>query len=145
MDYSRILTAMNPKLLFSGRFDRYYRWAACAVVAAFLVCLYVLYCYYLTLMGRTTALQHVGLRIILGAIGAVGALSGILLSKVMWTYYRQGDATSNASKRFWFFIMTFVSLYGCAAYYFLVYERVRAETELVGKPDKSSPRTPLLR
>jgi nitrate/nitrite transporter NarK len=114
------LFATNDEAMFSGRLDRYYRWAAWAVVTVFFDCLYVLYCSYLTLIGRTTPLEHLSVRIILGTIGAIGALGGILLSKAMWAYWRQ-DRASNASNRFWFFIMTFVPLFGCAAYYFFVY------------------------
>src|SRR4051812_42000973 len=119
MDYSRMF-ATNGEAV-SGRLDRYYRWGAWAVIATFFACLYLLYCSYLTIVGRTTSpLESLSLQIILGTIGAIGALGGILLSNGMWAYWRQ-DPTSNASKRLWFCIMTFVPLFGCAAYYFSVY------------------------
>jgi hypothetical protein len=130
MDYRRHFSQMlatNSETLFSGRLDRYFRWAAWADVAVFFACLYILYCNYLTLMGRTTALQHLSLRIFLGTIGAIGTLGGMLLSKIMWTFWRQCDTSSRASKRLWFSIMFFVPLFGCAAYYFVIYRNRTGE------------------
>src|SRR4051812_20563279 len=88
IDYSRMF-AINGEGLVSGRLDRYYRWAAWAVIATFFACLYLLYCAYLTVVGRTTnPLENLSLQIILGTIGAIGALGGILLSKGMRAYWR---------------------------------------------------------
>ena len=124
--------AIDEQTLLSGRFDRYFRYAAWIEIAVFFTGLFMLFCYYLTLIGETTPLQHLSLRILLAAIGAAGALGGTLLSKGMWAYWKHCDANSKKSKKIWFSAMTFVPLFGCAAYYFVVYRsqvgRRRLET-----------------
>lgn len=112
---------INGETLFSGRLDRYFRWAAWAIVAVFLACLYGLHCSYLTFVGRATGLEHLSLRIFLGSVGAIGVLGGIPLSKIMWLYWREYDSGSKRNKRLWYSVMTFVPLFGSAVYYFVVY------------------------
>ena len=121
--------AIDDQALLSGRLDHYFRYAAWAVVVAFFACVYLLYCYYLSLTNTTSPLQHVSIQVLLCIFGAAGAIGGTFLSKGMWTYWRQYDTSSKGSKRLWFFIMSFLFVFGCAAYYFLVYaSQVRRHT-----------------
>ena len=122
------MLAIDDQSVLTPRFSRYFRWAAWADVAVFAACLYLLYCWYQTLTGRATALDHPSLRFLLGIIGAVGVLAGTLLSKAMWAYWRQCDNRSRTSKKIWFSIMSFIPLFGPAAYYFLVYRKQPGES-----------------
>src|ERR1700740_1131994 len=94
--------AIDERTLLSGRLDRYFHGAAWAVIAAFFACLYLLYFSYLTLMGETSPLPHLSLRILLATGGAAGALGATLLSKGMRVYWKQCDASSKRSKKIWF-------------------------------------------
>jgi len=122
--------AINDQTLLSGRLDRYLRWAAWAQLTRFLAGIFVWYCYYLTTTGRTSPLQHLSVRILLGVVGAVGAFGGTLLWEGMWTYWKTNDTSSKSVKGLWFFIMTLFIVFGCAAYYHLVYRQQVEERRL---------------
>jgi nitrate/nitrite transporter NarK len=114
---------VDDQLFLSGRLNRYLRWAAWAVIALFIACSFLLYCSYLTITGAAaTPLRHLSVQLVIGAVGAAGALGGIFLSEAMWTYWRVVDSSTARFRRVWFLIMTFVPMFGCAAYYFAVYD-----------------------
>jgi len=112
---------INGQALSSGRLNRYFRWAAWAEFAAFFACMFLWYCHYLTLAGKPSPLAYLGVRILLGTIGAAAALGGILLWEGMWTFWKYRDTSSKGVKRLWFCVMALFIVFGCAAYYYLVY------------------------
>jgi len=106
----------------SGRLDRYLKWATWAELVAFLAGLFATYCWYLELKGRVSPLQYLTVRIILAIFGGVGALSGVFLSEVMWSFWRDYDSSPRGLKRLWNWIMVLFVIFGSAAYYRLVYK-----------------------
>lgn len=124
---------INDRVLNSAPTSRYFRWATWAEFAAFLACLFLWYCYYLSATTGSSPLQYLGVKILLGAIGAAGASGSILLSKGMWAYWKRYDNSSEPVRKFWYWIMTLSVGLGCAPYYHLVYrpqvERSGLETQ----------------
>ncbi|HTZ48659.1 MAG TPA: hypothetical protein VMH20_13770 [Verrucomicrobiae bacterium] len=114
---------IDDQALLSGRLDRYLRCAAWAEIALFLACSFLVYCSYLTIIGDgQTPLRYQSVQLLVGAIGGAGALGGFFLYEAMWTYWKAGDSSGAKLKRFWFFTMTFVPMFGCIPYYFVVYQ-----------------------
>jgi hypothetical protein len=112
---------INDKTLVSSRLNRYFFWASCLELSAFVTCLFVLYCY-LSYDYGSSPLRYLGVRIFVAVIVGIGAVAGIILSKGMWAYWKRYDTSSLKAKRFWFFIMTFCFFLGpAAAYYHIVY------------------------
>jgi hypothetical protein len=125
---------INEQAVLSGRLDGYLRWAARAVVGASVACLFLLYCYYLTLQNRTTPLEYLTVRILVGITGAAGGLGGTLIWKAMWIYWKKCDTTPKRFKRLWLLVMSLFPPFGSTAYYHLVYRRLLDSTEEGSKP-----------
>lgn len=112
---------INDQILSSTQTSRYFSWATRAEFAAFLAGLFLWYCYYLLATTGSSPLQYLGVKILLGTMGAAGAFGGILLSKGMWAYWKRYDTSSEGAKKFWYWVMTLSVGLGCAPYYHLVY------------------------
>src|SRR5882724_3575582 len=113
----------NDHILLTPRLNKYFAWAAGLEVGCFLVCTFVLYCYFLSLTHRSSPLEHFSVKVLVSAIGGIGALASIFLSKAMWVYWKRYDTSSEGTKRFWFYVMTVFLLLGSSAYYHLVYKQ----------------------
>lgn len=124
---------INDQTLTSDRMSGYFGWAAWAEFAILLAGLFCWYCYYLSVRGGPSPLQHIAVKVLLGAIGAAGASGGVLLSKGMWAYWRRHDTSSERAKKFWYWVMTLSVGLGCAPYYHLVY---RPQVERQGLESK---------
>lgn len=66
-----------------------------------------------------TRLQY-WLRFLLGLLAIAGAPAALFLFYGMWAYWLRIDASSHATRRFWFFVLLFVWV-GAALYYFFSY------------------------
>lgn len=82
---------------------------------------FVWYCYILTLEGKPSPLRHLAVQILIGAVGAASAVLGTLLSKAMWTFWREYDRSPKTVKTVRYWVMTILIIFGSAAYYHLVY------------------------
>jgi len=100
---------------------RYFRIAVWAEIGGLLACLFLLYCWYSINLGQTTPLQYVPVKAFLSLVGASGAFGSIFLSEGMWEYWKNQDNSPERRKRTWYWIMKLLNIFGCAAYYFLVY------------------------
>jgi hypothetical protein len=112
---------INNQALNSAQTSRYFSWAAWAEFAASLACLFLWYCYYLSVRTGSSPLQYLGVKILLCAVGAAGASGSILLSKGMRAFWKRYDTSSERARRFWYWVMTLSVGLGCAPYYHLVY------------------------
>lgn len=114
------LILRDDKTLVSSRINRYFFWASWLELSAFAACLFALYCY-LSYDYGSSPLRYLGVRIFVAAIGGIGAVAGIILSKGMWAYWKHYDTSPLKTKRFWFFIMSIFVLLGSVAYYHVIY------------------------
>jgi hypothetical protein len=131
---------VDEEVLRSERLDGYLHVAAWAVVLASLTCLYLLYCYYLSLISTASPLRYLSMRVLLAILGASGAVGGTFLSKAMWVYWSQIDKSSSSFRRSWFFIMTLIPVLGPTAYYFCAYKVLYGEPASGGTEEGRSER-----
>jgi hypothetical protein len=89
----------NREALTTGKLNRYFNLAAWAEIPLIIGCLFVWYCWYSTSLGRITPLEQPLVKILLGLIGACGALGGIFLSKGMWEFWKSYDSSPERSKK----------------------------------------------
>jgi RsiW-degrading membrane proteinase PrsW (M82 family) len=128
---------MTDRNVFSPRLDRYFRCAVWLEILAAAAIAFVWYCYILTLEGRPSPFRHLAVRILIGAVGGAAAWFGIILSKGMWTFWKEYDRSSAGVKTIWFWVMTICLWFGSAAYYHLVYRDQLAARERNVKSDQS--------
>lgn len=112
----------DREALISGKLNRYFVFASWAEVAALFACIFLVYCWYSISLGRTNFLQNTGLKVFLSLIGASGAFGSIFLSEGMWKYWKNYDTSPERLKRMWYWIMRVFLIFGCAAYFRLIYE-----------------------
>jgi hypothetical protein len=114
---------VNDQTVLSERMNRFFRWAAWAELGGLLVVIFTWYCEHLTLAVTASPLKYLPVRIVLGTLGGAGGLGGLFLWDGMWTYWKLYDTSSKGTKRFWFCIMAILNIFGCGAYYWIVYRR----------------------
>ncbi len=107
--------------LISGKLTRYLAVAAWTEIPAVFAAAFLWYCWYLNATDRPTPLRYLAVRILLGISGACGALAGVFLSEAMWEFWKNYDASPPARKKTWRWIMSVFVIFGCTAYFHVVY------------------------
>jgi hypothetical protein len=111
-------TWMTKEWLGGARANRFF--LACSLVNI-LFLITVVFVFWGSRPWRLDLFQYSQVRIILGLLGGLTAITGIMLMHGTRKYWEELDDSSRTRKKLWFWILHVGVNFGSCAYYFFVY------------------------